>query len=105
MQKYRWLGNKDVAISGHTAIIHHTINPKYLVYYLNSSLFFKQKLKMVQGTKVMEVSPEKLKKVKLPVPPLPVQQEIVRILDSFTELTAELNEKLIAGTNGEEEAV
>ena len=26
-----WLGNKDVAISGHTAIIHHTINPKYLV--------------------------------------------------------------------------
>lgn len=30
------------------------------------------------------------------LPPLPVQQEIVRILDSFTELTAELNEKLTA---------
>ena len=27
---------------------------------------------------------------KIPVPPLPVQEEIVRILDSFTELTAEL---------------
>ena len=26
----------------------------------------------------------------IPVPPLPVQKEIVRILDSFTELTAEL---------------
>ena len=32
----------------------------------------------------------------IPLPPLPVQQEIVRILDSFTELTAELNEKLTA---------
>lgn len=29
-----WLGEEDVAVSGHTAIIHHTINPKYLVYYL-----------------------------------------------------------------------
>ena len=29
-------------------------------------------------------------KVKIPVPPLPVQSEIVRILDNFTELTAEL---------------
>lgn len=91
-----WLGNGEVAVSGHTAIIHHEMNPKFLVYYLNSSLFFQQKLKMVQGTKVMEVSPEKLKKVKIPLPPLPVQQEIVRILDTFTELTAELNEKLTA---------
>lgn len=34
--------------------------------------------------------------VKIPVPPLPVQEEIVRILDSFTQLTAELQEKLDA---------
>jgi type I restriction enzyme, S subunit len=26
----------------------------------------------------------------MPLPPLPVQEEIVRILDTFTELTAEL---------------
>ena len=31
-----------------------------------------------------------LNKVKIPVPPLEVQSEIVRILDNFTELTAEL---------------
>ncbi len=91
-----WLGDEEVAISGHTAIIHHTLNPKYLAYYLNSSLFFKQKLKLVQGTKVMEVSPDKLKKVRIPVPPLEVQCEIVRILDCLTELTAELTEKLTA---------
>ena len=32
----------------------------------------------------------------IPLPPLSVQQEIVRILDSFTELTTELNKKLTA---------
>jgi type I restriction enzyme S subunit len=41
-----------------------------------------------------------LNKVKIPVPPLPVQREIVRILDSYTErveqLTAELAAELAA---------
>lgn len=32
----------------------------------------------------------------IPVPPIPVQEEIVRILDSFTELTAELAAELAA---------
>ncbi len=32
----------------------------------------------------------------IPIPPLPVQQEIVRILDTFTELTAELTAELKA---------
>lgn len=37
-----------------------------------------------------------LKKYVVPVPPLPVQREIVRILDNFTELTADLTEELTA---------
>ena len=37
-----------------------------------------------------------LNKVRLPVPPLEVQREIVRMLDSFTLLTAELTAKLTA---------
>ena len=35
-------------------------------------------------------------KIKVPVPPLEVQREIVRILDNFTELTAELQAELQA---------
>lgn len=34
--------------------------------------------------------------LKIPLPPLPVQEEIVRILDNFTELTAELATELAA---------
>ena len=91
-----WLGDEDVAISGHSAIIHHTLDPKYLVYYFNSTHFYSQKRKLAHGTKVIEVTPDKLNDVMLPVPPLEVQREIVHILDSFTLLTAELTAELTA---------
>lgn len=39
---------------------------------------------------------EKYSKFKIPLPPLPIQEEIVRILDKFTELTAELTAELAA---------
>ena len=38
-----WLGDEEVAVSGHTAIIKHRQNPKYLAYYFSSGSFFKQK--------------------------------------------------------------
>ena len=91
-----WLGDKPVAVSGHSAIIHHNQNVKYLAYFFHSAMFFAQKRKIAQGTKVIEVSPDKLNRVKVPVPPLEVQAEIVKILDNFTELTAELKTKLSA---------
>ena len=89
-----WLGNTSVAVSGHSAIIHHNQNTKYLAYYFHSSMFFTQKRKLAQGTKVIEVSPNKLNKITIPLPPLEVQAEIVRILDKFTELTTELATEL-----------
>lgn len=36
----------------------------------------------------------KFKKLKIPIPPLPIQQEIAHILDSFTQLQAELEAEL-----------
>ncbi|WP_295357738.1 restriction endonuclease subunit S [uncultured Succiniclasticum sp.] len=89
-----WLGDGEVAVSGHTAIIHHTLDPKYLVYYLHSSMFYSQKVKLAHGTKVIEVKPDSLGEIRLPVPPLEVQREIVRMLDNFTFLTAELTAEL-----------
>ena len=91
-----WLGDGEVAVSGHTAIIHHTLDPKYLVYYLHSSMFYSQKVKLAHGTKVIEVKPDSLGEIRLPVPPLEVQREIVRMLDNFTFLTAELTAELTA---------
>ena len=91
-----WLGEKEVAVSGHTAIIHHNQDAKYLAYYFHSSMFFSQKVKLAHGTKVIEVTPDKLNGVRVPVPPLEVQREIVRVLDNFTFLSAELSAELSA---------
>lgn len=91
-----WLGNEPIAVSGHAAIIHHSMNAKYLVYYLRSQEFFDQKVKLAHGTKVIEVTPDKLNDIIIPVPPLPIQQEIVRILDEYTAVTDELKSELNA---------
>ncbi len=94
-----WLGSDNIAISGHTAIINHKQNPKYLSYYFHSSMFFNQKIKLAHGTKVIEVTLDKLKNILIPLPPLPVQQEIVQILDNFTDLILELTSEMTARRN------
>ena len=94
-----WLGDEPVAVSGHSAIIHHNQNAKYLVYYFHSQMFFAQKRKLAHGTKVIEVTPDALVDITLPIPPAEIQCEIVRILDNFTNLTAELTAELTARKN------
>ena len=91
-----WLGDEPVAVSGHSAIIHHNQNAKYLLYYFHSQMFFAQKRKLAHGTKVIEVTPDALVDIVLPIPALEIQREIVRILDNFTNLTAELTAELTA---------
>ena len=91
-----WLGNEDVAVSGHTAIIHPSINSKYLAYYFQTTMFFKQKRKLAHGTKVIEVTPDKLNDIIIPVPPLEEQECIVSILDRFDKLCNDISEGLPA---------
>lgn len=49
-----------------------------------------------QKGSIPAVSKKQVEQFRIPLPPLPVQQEIVRILDNFTELTAELTAELAA---------
>ena len=91
-----WLGNEDLAVSGHTAIIHPSINSKYLAYYFQTTMFFKQKRKLAHGTKVIEVTPDKLNDIIIPVPPLEEQERIVSILDRFDKLCNDISEGLPA---------
>ena len=48
------------------------------------------------GAGIPALAKSELEKFKLPVPPMEVQREIVRIMDSFTLLTAELTAELTA---------
>lgn len=52
--------------------------------------------KTASGVTRYNVSKEKMKQVQIPLPALPVQREIVRVLDSFTLYSAELTAELTA---------
>ncbi|HCB0676440.1 TPA: restriction endonuclease subunit S [Klebsiella quasipneumoniae subsp. similipneumoniae] len=95
-----WLGD-NVAISGDMMLFRHEQNVKYLAYFFQSEIFQTQKMKYITGAKVRRVSSGDLSKIKIPIPSsnnpeksLTIQSEIVRILDKFTALTAELTAEL-----------
>jgi len=69
---------------------------EYLYYVLSSELFFQYDIQNSKGAKMPRGSKDAIMKYNFPLPPLAVQGEIVRILDNFTELTAELTAELIA---------
>ena len=64
---------------------------QYLRYILESSAVQKYIQINARGAAQQGIYLDNVCKIKIPVPPLPVQREIVRILDNFTELTAEYN--------------
>lgn len=72
------------------------INHKYLSYYVSGSDFQKRIIKIRGLGSIPTLSQKDLAEQIIPVPPLSVQREIVRILDSFTSLEAELEAELEA---------
>lgn len=91
-----WLGPEDVAVSGDAYIYRHNLDSKFVSYFFASERFQEQKGRFVTGTKVRRISSDALAKVRIPVPPLQVQMEIVRILDQFSQMEAELEAELEA---------
>ena len=96
---------------GKTAIIHHvackmTINPQltifrskevhpsYLYYVIISNRFQKEVNKLKGTGSVSTISQKDLGNIIIPIPTSIVQEEIVKILDSFTNLIDALNEEL-----------
>lgn len=71
------------------------LNHRYLYHFLQSKV--NEIYVLAGGGAQPNLSSNILKeKIQIPIPPLPVQVEIVRILDTFTELTAELASELTA---------
>lgn len=66
------------------------------LYHLFQCKEFQDKLiKIISPVGQTKFNKTNFKELTIPVPPLPVQREIVRILDNFTELTTALTEELV----------
>lgn len=70
--------------------------PSFTKYLFRSECLRKQIIKTASGVTRFNVSKAKMAKVKIPVPPLEVQREIVRILDEYSNAVTELTAKLTA---------
>ncbi|MBF1379085.1 MAG: restriction endonuclease subunit S [Porphyromonas sp.] len=89
-----WLGKTPVVVSSDACFYRHSMNSKYVAYFFASEHFQKQKTKHITGTKVRRVNATDLAKILIPVPPMSVQEKIVKILDKFDILTNSITEGL-----------
>ena len=91
-----YVGHEKCLAGGDIVVLKHNEDPKYLSYALATTDARRQKSFGKSKNKVVHSSVPAIKSIKLPVPPLEVQREIVRILDNFTFLSTELAAELAA---------
>ena len=91
-----YVGHERCLAGGDIVVLRHNQDPKYLSYALSTTDAQQQKSKGKVKSKVVHSSVPAIKELVVPVPPLEIQREIVRILDNFTELTAKLTAELAA---------
>ncbi|EXE15648.1 type I restriction modification DNA specificity domain protein [Acinetobacter sp. 983759] len=70
------------------------LNPDFLYHYLASNSVQNYWLSKINSGSVSNLNADIIKTLPIPIPPLQVQAEIVRILDVFTTMTAELTAEL-----------
>lgn len=72
-----------------------SINPIFMKYYFQTQQFKKSQLNKYMATSSMKnLTMEKIRKFKVPLPPLEVQNEIVRLLDRLIVATESIKEEL-----------
>lgn len=86
-----WLGEGDVAIHDDCFAFRHSLNPKFVSYYFQTSAFHAEKNKFVARAKVKRLSGESIGKLAIPVPPPEEQERIVAILDRFDALVNDIS--------------
>jgi len=97
-----WLADRSGGCSGDVLAIRintefrDRLAPEFLYYLLSSDAFFTYNMQHAKGAKMPRGSKPAILRYVVPVPPLEVQHEIVRILDKFTALEAELEAELEA---------
>ncbi|MBR4748914.1 MAG: restriction endonuclease subunit S [Abditibacteriota bacterium] len=72
--------------------------PRFLFHVFTSQRFRKYIREKIDSSTINNLNARVISQYKIPVPPLEVQEEIVRILDRWTELEAELVAELDART-------
>lgn len=84
-----WLGDEEIGFSGDMYSYRTEQNSKYIAYYFQTNAFQKQKERKVTGTKMIRIHADDMEKFEIPLPPLSLQNKIVKVLDKFQVLLAD----------------
>ncbi|EAI5694408.1 hypothetical protein B6581_05660 [Campylobacter jejuni] len=87
----------DFAFGGFMGVIRSKkINSRFLFFYLSSEYFRVFLKKELESSTINNLNSALINKFQIPIPPIEIQEEIVKILDAFTDLEAELEAELEA---------
>lgn len=88
--------NMDYTFGGFMAVVRckEDVIPRYMFHILASHYFASHLETQINSSTINNINRQVMQSFVFPVPPLPVQEEIVRVLDTFTELQAELQKRL-----------
>ena len=73
-----------------------SLENRFILHYLLSNHFQSVVEQQKTGSTISHLTQTLFSRLMIPIPPLEIQREIVRILDNFTNLTAELTAELTA---------
>ena len=86
----------DYYFGGFMGVIrcNNNVNPRYLFHIFTSSIFQDYLNEVLNSSTINNLNSKVMDSFRLPIPPLSVQTEIVKILDALTALTSELTSEL-----------
>ena len=86
----------DYYFGGFMGVIrcNNNVNSRYLFHIFTSSIFQDYLNEVLNSSTINNLNSKVMDSFRLPIPPLPVQIEIVKILDALTALTSELTSEL-----------
>ena len=84
-----WVGEDEIGFSGDMYSYRTKQNSKYIAYYFQTNAFQRQKERKVTGTKMTRIHGDDMEKIEIPLPPLSLQNKIVKVLDKFQILLAD----------------
>ena len=85
-----WVGEDEIGFSGDMYSYRTKQNSKYIAYYFQTNAFQKQKERKATGTKMIRIHGDDMEKFEIPLPPLSLQNKIVKVLDKFQILLSDI---------------
>ena len=82
-----WLGDENVVVHDACFYFRSNLDPKYVAFFTRTKQFHDQLKKHISSGKISAINAKGLSQVKIPIPPMEKQKEIVATLDKFDILT------------------